>query len=496
MAEAKGYDHDIFISYAHVDNPPLAGSQGWVTSFHNDLEGALKARGLADIAIWRDERHIRGNTLFNAEIKNSLEQTAMILVVISTNLLNSNYCQHELSTFCDAHSGFGQNVQGLTLGSLSRILPVRIQNIAFDEWPQQAQGLPGYNMFDTPQGDVLGYPLPYTDHRYVIRLHQIAADIHNAVRAANATYKTAAPKRSFVFVADTDETETSMRDFREHLIVKIKETKLVDVLPGPDSPLPKDASAHELAVQECLKKAALCIHMLNQHPGRKMDGQEGTTYPRRQYELAVLNGKPQIIWMPQELDIVTMPDNDQRAFLAKCIEHPRINIKQYQVVHSPQTVLLKTVEARIAELIRPPHGARYLINTHQTDQEFGFMLGLALRRQNETVDFIHESQNPTDSLTNFEKSVSRARNLVLVYGKVGTNWLIGRIKKALTTIAMQLDIDCQETLQKIWVFSAPPNEGPPILPFPPCVNIDILVNRGNSDIDTPVIEKLLSAGAG
>ena len=33
MAYVAGYDYDVFISYAHVDNEPfLPGGKGWVTS--------------------------------------------------------------------------------------------------------------------------------------------------------------------------------------------------------------------------------------------------------------------------------------------------------------------------------------------------------------------------------------------------------------------------------------------------------------------------------
>jgi hypothetical protein len=45
----------IFISYAHIDNQPLSPEQkGWITRFHNTLQGFLDTRLGRDAAIWRD----------------------------------------------------------------------------------------------------------------------------------------------------------------------------------------------------------------------------------------------------------------------------------------------------------------------------------------------------------------------------------------------------------------------------------------------------------
>ena len=46
MAYLEGYEHDVFVSYAHIDNrPDREGERGWVESF----ERALKLRdGLDD----------------------------------------------------------------------------------------------------------------------------------------------------------------------------------------------------------------------------------------------------------------------------------------------------------------------------------------------------------------------------------------------------------------------------------------------------------------
>lgn len=43
MVYLPGFDHDIFISYSHLNNPPgESGTEGWVTRFHNVLDAALR----------------------------------------------------------------------------------------------------------------------------------------------------------------------------------------------------------------------------------------------------------------------------------------------------------------------------------------------------------------------------------------------------------------------------------------------------------------------
>jgi len=93
------------------------------------------------------------------------------------------------------------------------------------------------------------------------------------------------------------------------------------------------------------------------------------------------------------------------------------------------------------------------------------------------VDFNHESRDPTVSLMKFEQSVKNVKNLILICGKVGPPWLIGRIKKAFKAISEQFEFENRSSLEHIWLFLAPRSAGWPDLPsFPPLIHIDILDN--------------------
>ena len=93
--------------------------------------------------------------------------------------------------------------------------------------------------------------------------------------------------------------------------------------------------------------------------------------------------------------------------------------------------------------------------------------------------------------------MKNVKNLVLVCGKVGPAWLIGRIKKAFKAISEQFELENQSSLEHIWLYLAPHSAGRPDLPaFPPLIHIDILDNSQSDHIDPRVTERLLAAGVG
>ena len=94
MAHTHGYAYDIFISYAHNDNALVAGDAGWVTQFHERLKNWLqKSRGLQHLNIWFDTEGLQGNTDFDAEIQQSINQSALFFVLHSENYRRSDFCR-------------------------------------------------------------------------------------------------------------------------------------------------------------------------------------------------------------------------------------------------------------------------------------------------------------------------------------------------------------------------------------------------------------------
>jgi hypothetical protein len=52
-AFVPGFEHDVFVSYTHVDNRKFRGNVGWVETFVNDLREALGQKlKRSQAAIW------------------------------------------------------------------------------------------------------------------------------------------------------------------------------------------------------------------------------------------------------------------------------------------------------------------------------------------------------------------------------------------------------------------------------------------------------------
>ena len=107
----------------------------------------------------------------------------------------------------------------------------------------------------------------------------------------------------------------------------------------------------------------------------------------------------------------------------------------YELVKCLQTDFINSVIERIARCRKPATvqsgNLSYLIDTHQKDQRFAFKLADFLSEKGAAIDFNQESQDPGISLTKFEQSVTQVKNLILISGKVGTAWVVGRIKENL-----------------------------------------------------------------
>ena len=138
MAQSPGYDHDIFISYAHNDNYGFGGQPGWVDVFEDWLFNWLnKRRGLTQLRIWRDKKRMHGNTVFDDAIQNALDSSAIFIALTSHNYLQSDYCRKELRRFYQHRSRQGG---GLRINDASCLFNILLHNIPHQNWPEEFRG--------------------------------------------------------------------------------------------------------------------------------------------------------------------------------------------------------------------------------------------------------------------------------------------------------------------------------------------------------------------
>jgi hypothetical protein len=97
--------HNIFISYAWVDNEVYAGAEkGWVQVFVDNLRKHLaRELGRRDEAdsLWVDYEQIRGNQGLTPTIRAHLEASHTLVLILSKGYLASPWCRQELEAFVE-----------------------------------------------------------------------------------------------------------------------------------------------------------------------------------------------------------------------------------------------------------------------------------------------------------------------------------------------------------------------------------------------------------
>jgi len=170
----SGYQHDVFVSYAQVDNEPLVGSdKGWVTTLITELKKWLGQKlGRADAySLWMDYK-LRGNQPVTPDIDAQLKSTATFLLILSPGYLASKWCVLEYTTFL-------QQVGA----SAGRIFMVEKDFIEREQKPLEFQELLGYQFWgrhaDTDRVRTLGIPKPNPEREpeYYQKLDDLATEL-------------------------------------------------------------------------------------------------------------------------------------------------------------------------------------------------------------------------------------------------------------------------------------------------------------------------------
>ena len=91
--------YDIFISYSHRDNLAQREEDGWVDSFHLELNRYLTRHLGRYPRIWRDKTKMKGNYRITEAILKNIKESLIFLPILSPNFLNSQWCPRELQAF-------------------------------------------------------------------------------------------------------------------------------------------------------------------------------------------------------------------------------------------------------------------------------------------------------------------------------------------------------------------------------------------------------------
>src|SRR5215831_14114475 len=100
MAIVPGFEYDLFVSYAHADNLPEEGEEGWVGQFVKRLVPVLRQRlgGAEALKVFFDSRATAANYDL-AELLIAVRQSALFLAISSPGYAARDWPRQELEAF-------------------------------------------------------------------------------------------------------------------------------------------------------------------------------------------------------------------------------------------------------------------------------------------------------------------------------------------------------------------------------------------------------------
>jgi hypothetical protein len=467
MAYLKDYEHDVFISYAHIDNrPDREGERGWVESFERALKLRLLKRFGREVGVWRDPELARSQR-FDPVIEAAVRGSAIIVSLISESYLASDYCKQELQWFAEKTA---QEPTGPTVGHHVRVFPLLLYNIPPGHWPEACRGTSGFRFHDAVERG-FGKPLhpdhdEFTDQLcgLVEELHTVLTAIERRASGAGALDEGVHPRT--VFLA---ETADDMRRDRRHLRTQL-EKEGIEIVSGI---LPAEAQAHhEAMVVEAMRRSTLSIHLLGALPGRPIDEERPEkTYPMEQVRIGLEHAGSQLVVLPQGLERRDIEEPEYADLIASLQERQR-DADRLEIIQVGREQLAEEVLSKLRRLearekahkaaYAQAGGGRAFVDLHVNDlSSAGDLVGYLHRKEVAAITIPSGDLDPATGLSLFDEHLRSARVFIVVFGRVARNWVEHRLNEALKLILSN------RLTTKVGVYLAPPHKSPSDAVFPP-----------------------------
>jgi len=435
MCPIPRFKDDIFISYAHIDNQPLAeGLRGWVESLHERLKIRLGQLLGEEASIWRD-RKLQGNDVFAETLVEKISGVAILVSVLSPRYVRSEWCLRELEEFCRRAGADGRPAPANRLP----VFKVVKTFVPLPEHPRQLQGVLGYEFFeyDSERGRAREFSpevVPQRDIRYWEKLDDLAYDIKQLIEAMQAPAEGAGggadgPART-VYLAETTSDLAAQRDQ-----VK-RELQQHGHLVLPDRELPLDGPALREAVLECLSRSHFSVHLIGSRYGIVPEGEEKSV-AHIQAELAAARGADflRLVWMP--VGLCSQEERQQRLIDAFLLGQQAQ--KGTEVLQTKLEDLKVVVHEAAARGPEPPEGegrdaggglgvSLYLVCDRE-DLEAADELAAYLFEQGVDVILPATEGDEAQTYEDHKANLMECDAVLIYYGRAGELWLRMKLRE-------------------------------------------------------------------
>lgn len=416
--------HDIFVSYAHVDNEVLPGeTQGWVTQFISTLEVYLlqKLGRREHYSLWRDPE-LSGNKPLTPEIIETVKASQIFVLILSPGYVSSTWCLDELATFVKTH--------GVNSG---RVFVVERDKLAEDERPRVLSDLKGYAFWvaDKQQKGVtrtLGTPAMISYRaEYYRQVEDMAIQLVRCLKQLR--------KKEAVSVdlpgSDNDDT-ASISDPADVISVASEgsvKRVTVYVAPVPDTlqlernDLIRVLGQHQIAVLPANNRINYSTFeqemeadlALSQCFVQLLDGSSNMGLVNAQYQIAKKQNIEVMQWRSSELDVTSITDEEHSKLLRgqHVMASDLVNFQQYFMKK-----LLPPIVEEAAEVVPDEEQKIIFINVGNEDRALGEKVSKQLSAHGHfcllplTPD---EKSKPADIRRDMEQNMRYCDALLLLY---------------------------------------------------------------------------------
>lgn len=492
-AFVPGYEHDVFISYASVDNDPILGQPGRVSTLYKLLSAGLaRLLGRRDFSIWMDQSKLDSTFPLSAGLEKPLQKTALLVALVSNGYLASSWCSRERKVFLETVKP--------ARSDHSRVFVVELDRLDDEQHLSEFADYRAYKLWVQELTDrhprLLGTHDPVSDKEYYSRVDSLAHDIASVLKklrrqvsAESQPVITPAAednRKTTIYLAEpTDDLEPTWRKVKCYL-----EQQSIVVVPTGFLPRHRPEE-YEQAVKENLVNVELFVQLLSPVAGRRVDDSE--TYVGLQYRLARTDRRPILQWRDvrlTEADLSDIADPDHRDLLegsevqAVQIEEFKQEIMRTLAHQKDEREKQRALDEFSASLnsdkfvfvVADPKDAPIAQPLLDFLSERGFPCALPL-------PFEDPSGTPAEIRADFERNLCQARGTVIVYGRTTPAWY----RSQLTEVRkLQVQHRQRERCGLVGLYVGPPPKPPVTFRLP---GLQVLL--GKEEFDPHAFEPFL-----
>lgn len=415
MSFVPDFKHDVFISYASVDNKaPESVPHGWVTYLVTELKRVL-AEELGHSqgpAIWMDYE-LGSNDRITPVLTEAVANSATILIILSPGYLASEWCARERNQFLSDASGFNENG--------SRVFLVEKNNIDWDEKPEEIRDIKGKAFWtrDTTNNEVntLAVPCPTPDEReYYRRVTYLARDLADQLRDMRQDSEDSLGGQN------EDQPQVLLAEVTDDLSEKQEEVRSYLQQHGitvVDKFYPTEPTALREALGEDLAECTLFVQLISDLTGRCPKGAD-KGYPYLQFEVAQEAGVKILQWYSPDLDVDGLDDDSQKALLleptviSEPFEHFKARVAE-QAKPKPELITVEQTESLI------------FVNYGGDDRNLAQEVGTVAGDMGLDYTLPVTSGSPSEIRQTMENCMRESDAMVLLYGQVPETWVVQQL---------------------------------------------------------------------